>query len=493
MTEIKIAPLVFWLFAVAILSIFFVIALMVYFSNKDKLFKYYALYCFFTLLYILSKFDYTFNFFNWAIDSVNISFNWAVQFVYQGYYLLFGLSFLQLPKYRPGLSKFVRKYAIVVLAIGVLEFIIGFTPLLTYSHYILIFSFVFLPLHISLALIIIFIILRTKSHSRYYFAIGSLIYMILSMYAYLTSYNAHMYLPDLMTPIDFFYLAVIIECIIFSYGLAQYIRRIYQEKIQVQQQLAQAQLQVRQRLEQELALREQENLTLLEERQRQELISEVLRLQQKVMRAQINSHFIFNVLNSIKYFIQENDIRSASFYLTRFARFIRRALESSEQEYSTLNEEIKSLDLYLSIEKMRFNHKFSYQIDTTPGIKFLETPFPPLLLQPFVENALWHGLMPIDREALLLVKVFELENHIEIWIDDNGIGYKNGAPNSNSHKQHKSLGIVLINERINFYNKRSEHLIAYQIIDKSEDDLGQGTRVILSLKRKKSSDKITQN
>lgn len=492
MTEIKIVSFVLWLFVATILSIFFVIALMVHFTNQDKLFKYYALYCFFTLLYVLSKYDFTFNYFNWAIDSVNNSFNWAVQFVFNGYYLLFGLSFLQFPKYRPRLSMFVRKYAVVVLAIGVSIFILGFTSIFTELHYLLFFTYGFLPIHLSLALLIIFIILKTKSYSRYYFVIGSLIYMIFAIYAYLASYAGQVY-PDSMMPIDFFYIAIILECFIFSYGLAQYIRRIYKEKILIQQQLAHAQLQVRQRLEQELALREQENLTLLEERQRQELISEVLRLQQKVMRTQINSHFIFNVLNSIKYFIQENDIRSASFYLTRFAKFIRRALESSEQEYSTLNEEIKSLDLYLSIEKMRFNHKFSYQIDTTPGIKFLETPFPPLLLQPFVENALWHGLMPIEREALLLVKVFELENHIEIWIDDNGIGFKNRAPNSNSHKQHKSLGIVLINERINFYNKRSEHQITYQIIDKSEDDLGQGTRVILSLKRKKSSDKIIQN
>lgn len=492
MAIIKIS-FVLWLFATTILSIFFVIALMIYFTNKDKLFKYYALYCFFTLLYVISKFDFAFNYFGWAIDSVNNSFNWAIQFIYHGYYFLFGLLFLQFPRYRPKLSSFIRKYATIVLVIGILVFLIGFTPIFTESHYMLFFSYVFLPIHLSLALLIIYIILKTKSYSRYYFVIGSFIYMIFAMYAYLVSYNNQVYLPDSMAPIDFFYVAIILECFIFSYGLAQYIRRLYHEKNLVQQQLALAQLQVRQRLEEKLALREQENLTLLRERQKQELISEVLRLQQKVTRAQINAHFIFNVLNSIKYFILKNDAKSASYYLTRFAKFIRHALESSEQEYSTLKEEIKSLDLYLSIEKMRFNHKFSYQIETTPGINSLEIPFPPLLLQPFAENALWHGLMPIDREAQLLIKIFELESHVEIWIDDNGIGYKNSALDKNSHKKHKSLGIALVNERIKFYNNEFDYQIDYQIRDKTEENLGQGTRVVLSLKKKEPSDKTNQH
>ncbi|NLO71490.1 MAG: histidine kinase [Porphyromonadaceae bacterium] len=490
MEEIKIYSFALWIFTATILIIFFVIALMVYFTNREKLFKYYSLYCFFTLLYVLFKFDFGPNIYYEIVKSANHSYEFVVQLIYHAFYLLFGLLFLQLAKFKPKLNRFIERYAYILLLVALLLFFTGFLKSIPKTFYRDFFSFVFLPVHLGFAFFIIGLVIKVKSHSKYYFIIGSLLYIIFGMYAYIVSYNRHLYSGTNLEPIDFFYIAIVLECFVFSYGLAIFVRKLYEEKQLVQSELAEAQQQVQIRLEERIELQEKEKQLLIKENHKQELITEVLNLQQKVIRSQINSHFIFNVLNSIKLFIMENDVEKAYFFLNRFAKFIRHVLDNSLNEYISLKDELENMDLYLSIEKMRFSDKFTYEINIHPDVKLSDFRFPALLLQPFVENALWHGLMTVEKDAVLKIDVEDNGENVAIIIDDNGIGY-NASLAKKTNNSHKSLGLTLINERIDHFNRRSANShIAYEIIDKEEKKIGKGTRVVVNI-QKKSGDRIS--
>ena len=491
MIEIKFFSFSLWIFTAAVLSIFFVISLMVHFTNKEKLFRYYALYCFFTLLYVLYKFDFAPNFYYKTLYYTSNSFGIAVQLVYHAYYLLFGLLFLQLSKFKSGLSNIIEKYAYALLIVACLMFVEGFFKIIPRAVYRDFFSYIFLPVHLGFAFVIMGVVIKIKSQSKYYFIIGSLLYIIFGMSAYVVSYNKQWWNFPNLEPIDLFYIAIILECFVFSYGLAMFVKRLYNEKQLVQKKLAEAQLQVQLRLEERIELQEKEKKILLDEKHKQELLSEVLNLQQKVMRSQINSHFIFNVLNSIKLFIMENDVQKAYFYLSQFSKFIRQVLDNSLNEYSSLKEEMETIHIYLNIEKMRFSDKFLYEINVSPDIRLSDYPFPALLLQPFVENALWHGLMTVDKDAVLKVDILQKEGYLEIIIDDNGVGYNASIAKKGNGKEHKSLGLSLINERISHFNKRTENYqIEYEIIDKADRKIGEGTRVVVNLKEKSKNGRI---
>lgn len=323
--------------------------------------------------------------------------------------------------------------------------------------------------------------LKTNGFAKYYFTSGSLLYILLAMMAFVSSYKAGFNpVPHIFEPMDYFYMAIIIECLVFSYGLGHKIRLLYFHEIEIQNELDSAQNKIQQQLLEKIDIQQKENQILIEQKQKQELITKVAYLQQKVLRSQINSHFIFNVLNSIKLFILENDSQKASLYLGKFVNFIRKVLDESLTEVSNLQEELETLELYLSIEKMRFENKFKYKIDITNDINLTQYPFPPLLLQPFVENALWHGIMQIEKDGILLVKVQSDNDNITVEVDDNGIGYNNSIK---KNKEHTSHGLRIVNERIEQYNLNGNYQIEYEITDKSEIGKGPGTHVLISLNK----------
>jgi len=185
------------------------------------------------------------------------------------------------------------------------------------------------------------------------------------------------------------------------------------------------------------------------------------------------------VLNSIKLFILENDAPKASLYLGKFARFIREVLDNSINDLTNLSDELRTIELYLNIEQMRFNDIFNYKIDIQENLNLIRYPFPPLLLQPFVENALWHGLMQVEKDARLIIRVYADTGGLIIEIDDNGIGYNKSI--STKKEGHQSLGLKIVQERIEHYNQSQQFEINYTITDKSDTGNINGTivRIIL--------------
>nr|MCU0388730.1 histidine kinase [Chitinophagaceae bacterium] len=183
--------------------------------------------------------------------------------------------------------------------------------------------------------------------------------------------------------------------------------------------------------------------------------NEIAEIRMNLLRAQMNPHFIFNSLNSINHFILSNDKLNASSYLTKFSRLMRLMLDNSRSEWVLLVNELKALELYIQLEAMRLNKSFSYNIQIGDGIDADSLIIPPLLLQPFIENAIWHGLMHRqDGDGKLDIDIRTSEDRLHILIRDNGIGRKAAELLQKHNKSgRKSHGIMITRERMYMINE----------------------------------------
>jgi len=211
---------------------------------------------------------------------------------------------------------------------------------------------------------------------------------------------------------------------------------------------------------------------------------DILSLKQDALRSQMNPHFIFNALNSIKLYIINNDAKLASRYLNKFSKLIRKILEGSNTREICLDTELETMSLYITIENIRFPNKIKYTVKIDEGININKIRLPPLVLQPFLENALWHGLSSKKENKKLMIHVTKnTENLVDIIIEDNGIGRGASAKiKSQNSLTKKSMGINISKERLtHFYkNYKKEHTISYKdLFDKNQTPIG--TRVTISI------------
>ncbi|MCU0446468.1 MAG: histidine kinase [Microscillaceae bacterium] len=202
------------------------------------------------------------------------------------------------------------------------------------------------------------------------------------------------------------------------------------------------------------------------------------------LRAQMNPHFIFNCLSSIHHFTLINDGKSASKYLTKFARLIRLVLENSREPKLTLARELHTLQIYIEMELLRFSNRFEYQLQIAQNIEPETLYIPPLLLQPYVENAIWHGLMQKKKAGNLMIFVSLAHNNLlHIEIEDDGIGRAQAqALKSKSALQEKSFGMRITANRIEVINELFNLETKVSIIDlRDENGDPSGTKVVLEI------------
>ena len=207
-------------------------------------------------------------------------------------------------------------------------------------------------------------------------------------------------------------------------------------------------------------------------------------IEMKALRAQMNPHFIFNSLNSINKYILKSDHANASRYLTRFAKLIRLILDNSNSKEVALSNELEALKLYIEMEALRFSNKFIYEIMVDENVPVDNLQVPPLIIQPYVENAIWHGLLHKEAGGMLSVFVKMINNNmLQCTIQDNGIGRERASElKSKSATSNKSLGIKLTEERINILNQYTSLNASIQIIDlKNAADEAAGTKVIIEI------------
>ena len=200
----------------------------------------------------------------------------------------------------------------------------------------------------------------------------------------------------------------------------------------------------------------------------------------KSLRSQMNPHFIFNALNSVNQFVALNDERAANRFLAEFSKLMRMVLDNSQKEFITMREEKEMLALYLKLEHYRFRDQFDYQFEVDEELDLDEIEIPPMLIQPYIENAIWHGLRYKMEKGNLNVKVYPNGNTIKVRVEDDGIGRSASAHlKTDNQKKKNSVGLKNTQERIGIINRVYHTNYALSIMDVNEDQ--SGTRVEISI------------
>ncbi len=214
-----------------------------------------------------------------------------------------------------------------------------------------------------------------------------------------------------------------------------------------------------------------------------ELQQKATELEMQALRAQMNPHFIFNSLNSINRFILQNNKELASEYLTKFSKLVRMILQNSQASLISLESELESLKLYLDLEALRFDYRFGYKISITPDLDISTLKIPPLIIQPYAENAIWHGLMHKEEKGQLDIEVSRENEHVFIKIADDGVGRKQSETmNSKSAVNHKSMGLRITADRIAMmqHSELKESVVTINDLV-NPDGSAAGTEVIIKI------------
>jgi putative methionine-R-sulfoxide reductase with GAF domain/anti-sigma regulatory factor (Ser/Thr protein kinase) len=205
---------------------------------------------------------------------------------------------------------------------------------------------------------------------------------------------------------------------------------------------------------------------------------QLIEMQLSALRSQMNPHFIFNALNSIKKFVLSNDVENADIYLGKFSRLMRSILNNTREPNISLDKEIEMLTLYLELEKLRFGKKLEYRIEVDPSLQQETTFIPTMIVQPFIENAMLHGIMHKECCGKIHISFNDHEDYIEIKVKDNGVGRKAATElKANKKEAHTSLGIEVISARLMALNKNGNVPSVVEITDLEEDGKAAGTLV----------------
>jgi LytS/YehU family sensor histidine kinase len=212
------------------------------------------------------------------------------------------------------------------------------------------------------------------------------------------------------------------------------------------------------------------------------LQQQLMQTEMRALRSQMNPHFIFNAINSIQHYVLTSEKELANKYLVKFSKLMRNILDQSKEELISLKEEIETVGLYLEIESLRFNNAFVYSISCDKDINIGGIRLPPLLIQPFVENAIWHGLLLKEGEKRLEIRVYTRNESLMIDVEDNGIGREMADKFRKDEFQRRSLGMDITYSRLQVLKKMHGVDISFRVQDKRENNSPTGTKVILEIK-----------
>lgn len=373
-------------------------------------------------------------------------------------------------------------FLIIAILLHIISYMAGGPYLRTLGYN---FFLIYMPV---LALLAYYPILKKNVPLRSYLIAGSLI-LFLGWLGPVLVYQLNLGIDNFRIASGVFLLCGIFENLLFSLGLGHKQKLLLQENKKAKVELIrqnkeneELRLRIQQKLEENVqSLSKQverdkiEKLTVQYER-------ELAELKVNFLRSQMNPHFIFNSLNSIKLYIINNEKENAIYYLNKFSKFIRKVLEATREKISSLSEEIQTLELYVNIENIRFENQIAFSIEIEDGLDLEGIKVPSLILQPFVENAIWHGL-PLVKQKRLSIKVRrENELETEIRIEDNGIGLKrSGEINRQKFHQRRSVGLRITRERLQSFYKDYEGDYSLTYSDLDPEASNKGTRVSLKI------------
>ncbi|WP_293297268.1 histidine kinase [Allomuricauda sp.] len=403
---------------------FFFTFLIIFFKVQKMEFLFYSLYVMFLGIYLGGAYisitftDTMFGFWTILISQVFINL----------FYVLFAIYFLNTKVNYPKLHVLLISVVPILIAIIAADSIAFIIEDYMIKHWILTFQRLLMTMVGVFSMI--YLLLKAKDHLTHFIVVGSFCYMLGALG--LLFFHSRYYMT----------IGASIEILLFSLGLAYKIKKEYESKLNLQAQLS---------------------------------LKEIIAL-----RSQINPHFIFNSLSSIQHLIIQNDKMSALNYLSKFSKLTRNVLESSHLTTVTLDEEIDVIKSYLELESLRFDNSFQYTIDVAENLDVENVNIPLMLVQPFVENALIHGLIgKKNGEKKLHIRFYNEGEHCVIEVEDNGIG-RLSIKNKNYNQ--KSRGMEITQKRLQMLNNSAHNKSSIEIIDKYDDHgLPSGTKVILKI------------
>ena len=483
----------FIIFVSAFLLTLFVYHFLLFFQHKDKAYLYYSLYTFLIFIYTFHRAD---NFFLANQVREHQSFidfiRYPSQWLFHTIYLLFVKTFLDFKKHIPKWNRFLNVLIAIIFTIlfGLfIEFIFSNDTSLFRKSYL----FFFLPIISIVGIIVLFVASKLNSYLKYYLIVGSGSYIILSLSAFYFSMSTQ---SCDFPPLILFYFGVIIENIFFALGLGAKQKKIMKDRNLAQEAVIkehqinlQLQKEIKEKLDHEVASKTKEILALTrknEIEQRKILAAEyskrTLDLKMRALQTQMNPHFLFNSLNSIKHFIIKEERKDALFFLLKLSKLLRQILEKSQLNEITLEEELKIIQLYLDVENIRLEDNIELEIIIAKNVFTSEIKLPPLILQPFIENAIWHGLLLKKGLKRIVINVSKNKNSLLICIEDNGIGREKAAIIKAAKTVEKqSLGIDLTKQRIQAFTEYIEGDVSITFKDLYEHEVPSGTRVYIRI------------
>ncbi|WP_417784496.1 sensor histidine kinase [Tenacibaculum sp.] len=474
----------FLVFTLGILFILTVYHFLLYFQHKDKLYLLYSGYTFFIILSQLQYLREGFLFEFLQPISQIAKYPEVYTETYYFIYTFFAFKFLDIKKELPLWYSRCFKGVYVIMIYCVLKLLFY----LTTGNYKFVYQgyFYFTIMMTVLGIVMYVPFFKSKSKLKYYMIIGSMVLFATSVSSLL--YYLHLKgIGERIEPAySILYAGFILENILFSLGLGHKQKLILEERNESQTQLIkqyaeneELRKEVQKKLELDIeALNKEAEIKKLEAIKIQ-YDKELAELTVATLRNQMNPHFIFNSLNSIKRYIIDNDKKEAVFYLNKFSKLIRKILGSTTQIESSLREELEILELYMSIENTRLDNTVNFSISIDEAINPIIIKVPPLITQPFIENAIWHGLALKKTNRQLKVEVLKANKHqVQIDIIDNGIG-RVKSKEIKERKIHKrtSVGIKLTEERLQHFAKNYQHKSGVVFTDLYMKNKPAGTKV----------------
>ena len=479
----------YFLWHVASTSLFIIgtYSFAVWFRIRQSSFLFYTIFSYLLLGYMVLRSPYlSESFFQLLRNSDLNVFFWLIQVFYNGIYFYFFLSFLDVKKYLPSLYRFIKRSIPIIIFSGL---VLALITLFFLNHYVFrsIFIYGFSPVFTILSIFVLIKLWAIPGKLKYFFFIGSTTYLLGALISLVLSVLGLQYdITFFIAPICIYYIGLFIEQIFFGLCLSLKVQLINDERVHLSRQNEEMNKNMNIKLRSELEKREKEIRNFEKEIQEARLEKLKVNYDKKInelklhsLRSQMNPHFIFNALNSIKSALIENDQYKAIDYLSKFSSLLRKVLESSKNELITLDEELQIIKKYVQVENSRFDHDIDLRIQKMDK-RILQMKFPPLILQPIVENAIWHGLVPLDKEMEKKIEVHYDDNSEQLIIEDNGIGLDKARQNrQKKSRKSNSLGIDNIKERLIYFNKEFGMNFSFVLSQKTSSP---GTRAILRFK-----------
>lgn len=420
------------------LLILFLYNLILFLQNKRKLFLYYSLYllCFFVFFLKSAPSLEGNKFFN--------DISHTVLFIGFAFYVEFSRDLLDTKKFIPDWDKLLKLTTVGLMIIAFLFFIIRLEFGYNYQIKLLL---IISPILTLFSILTYFVFTKIKGLHVTFFIIGSLAYLILANINLigLNSVGEEYFTKRGINPLIFSYLGVLIETTMFAMILGFRIRSVEKSKAETEGLLAKK-------------------------------TKEMSDLKMTMLQSQMDPHFLYNSLNSINNFVLQNDKEKASDYITKFARLIREILKNSAHLTIPLKDELGILALYVKLEQLRMADGFDYIVTIDESINLEEIKVPPLFMQPFIENAIWHGFANKKSDKVLTLSIYDEEDKIRCEIIDNGVGIDKTKYYKREESSRKPFGLKASEDRIKLLHENKN---VYVIIEDISGVNRTGTKVTL--------------